>query len=334
MNLRQWLGCALALLVSAAVPLHASDDQGHALAAETAGRGGERLLRVAYDSAVTGVRREYFVYLPVGYGAEPERRWPVLLFLHGNGERGDGRDDLDYVLSHGPLREAWIMRRALPFVIVSPQLPVFGQEAAIEYRSRPRPSRQEKGVPERNHGFPSTLPIQRTGEDAFPPGPHENYDPFAEPQQLPPGWDRIDGELLAMVDHVLATWQTDPVRVYLTGLSMGGFGAFHLAGRYPGRWAAVATVVAAGRSDAVNGIAGARLPLWMFGGGKDTVVKPHWLYRTARELEEAGHPALRFTLHEDMDHDAWKRVYAGEDLYRWFLRFRSDRRPEAPEKSE
>jgi predicted peptidase len=293
----------------------------------------DRLLRLDYESAATGHRREYFVFLPVGYDQEAARKWPVMLFLHGNGERGDGLDELDYVLTHGPLMEAWIQRRPLPFVIISPQLPVFGELDALEHRPAEKPARLAHGVPQPNTGFPSTLPIRRTGPEDFPDGPHNNYDPFSEPQQLPAGWDRIDTELIAMVDHVLENFRADPARVYLTGLSMGGFGAFHMAARFPDRWAAMAAVVATGRPETARTLAEARLPIWMFGGGKDTIVKPHWLYTMARALEEAGHPVLRFTVHEDMDHDAWKRVYGGQDLYDWFLGYRSADRPTVPEQS-
>ena len=48
------------------------------------------LLRLPYLSDATGKEREYLVYLPRGYRDEPDRRWPVLLFLHGSGEVGDG----------------------------------------------------------------------------------------------------------------------------------------------------------------------------------------------------------------------------------------------------
>lgn len=298
-----------------------------------AGDSGDQLLRRSYHSEVTGHERDFFVYLPDGYRKDAGRRWPVMLFLHGNGERGDGKDDLDFVMTHGPLREAWIHRRPLPFVIVSPQLPVFGELDAIAHRASERPARLEQGMPPRNHGFPSPLPIARTGEDEFPDGPHVNYDPFSDPQTLPAGWDRIDEELIGIVDRVLEEFRADPDRVYLTGLSMGGFGAFHLAAAYPDRWAAMAAMVATGRPETAPGLAEARLPIWLFGGGKDTIVKPHWLYVMARALEEAGHPAFRFTMHEDMDHDAWKRVYAGEDLYRWFLNYRISERPAGPEKT-
>lgn len=295
---------------------------------------GDQLLRLSYHSSVTQARREYLVYLPVRYETNPEKSWPVIFFLHGNGERGNGLDELDYVLKHGPLMEAWIQRRPLPFIIISPQLPLFGETDAIQEReNESKPARLENGVPARNYGFPSSLPIARTNAAEFPSGMHEKFGPYPDPGKLPAGWDRIDEELIDMVDTVLKDFRADPNRVYLTGLSMGAFGSFHMAAKFPDRWAAMATVVGTGRLEDAQKLAESRLPIWMFGGGKDTVVKPHWLYQMARALEEAGHPALRFTVHEDMDHDAWKRVYEGEDVFNWFLRYTRDERPSQPEKS-
>jgi len=66
---------------------------------------GPNLLRQSYVST-TGETHDYLVYLPSGYESDAERRWPVMLFLHGDGERGDGREDLDWVMVHGPLYEA------------------------------------------------------------------------------------------------------------------------------------------------------------------------------------------------------------------------------------
>jgi predicted peptidase len=289
---------------------------------------GDRLLRLSYDSMATNATREYFVYLPVDYENSKDKVWPVILFLHGNGQRGNGLDDLDFVMRHGPLMEAWIQRRNLPFVIISPQLPLFDEQEAIEDRKiHVRPARLEKGVPQRNYGYPSELPIQRSNSEKFPEGAHAQYHPFSDPDTLPKGWDLIDEELISIVDTVLQKYRTDPARVYLTGVSLGGFGTFHLAAKYPQHWAAIAPVVGVGDLEDAKKLADARLPIWMFGGGKDTVIKPHWLYQMARALEEAGHPSLRFSVHEDMDHDAWKRVYEGEDLYNWFMRFTADARP-------
>jgi hypothetical protein len=85
-----------------------------------------RLVRQSYMSS-KGEPKEFFVYLPRGYDSESERRWPVMLFLHGDGERGNSREDLDWVLVHGPLYEAWVQKRDLPFLIVAPQLPLYGR---------------------------------------------------------------------------------------------------------------------------------------------------------------------------------------------------------------
>ena len=54
------------------------------------------------------------------------------MFLHGDGERGNGQDELGYVLKHGPLYEAWIQKKDLPFIIISPQLPMFGRDQLPE----------------------------------------------------------------------------------------------------------------------------------------------------------------------------------------------------------
>ena len=84
------------------------------------------LKRVSYQSAATGLERDYYVYLPEGFAQKDH--WPILLFLQGNGERGNGKDELDWLFTTGPLFEAWTQQRHLPFVILVPQLPMFHQE--------------------------------------------------------------------------------------------------------------------------------------------------------------------------------------------------------------
>lgn len=293
---------------------------------------GDQLIRLGYESRVTEAMREYFVYLPVGYDQESAKKWPVILFLHGNGQRGNGLDDLDFVLRHGPLTEAWLFRRPLPFVMISPQLPLFGEQEAIEDRkNHPRPKRLDEGVPDRNHGYPSSQVTQRVSAGEGARGAFTSEQISSGEKQLPRGWGSISAEVIGMLDTVLKKFNTDPARVYLTGISLGGFGSFQLASEYPDRFAAMAPVVGAGTAEYARTLSEARIPIWMFGGAKDSVVDPYWLYDTARMLEQAGSPNLRFTMHEDMDHDAWKRVYEGEDLFSWFLRFNSGERP-PPEK--
>ncbi len=88
----------------------------------------EQLLRLSYQSQIDNEQREYFVYLPKGYHSHSGKKWPVMLFLHGNGERGNGKSELDYVVTHGPLYEAWIQKKDLPFIIISPQLHMFDMD--------------------------------------------------------------------------------------------------------------------------------------------------------------------------------------------------------------
>lgn len=275
------------------------------------------LLRIPYLSTATDDEREFLLYLPVGYHSQPERRWPVILFLHGGGERGDGRDDLDYILWSGPLGEAWVNHRDLPFVMIGPQLPVFGQEWQLQLRaSNPKPERLASGPPPRRPERRGTQPMARFVDNS----PAEfGVDESWGDNGAPGGWQLYENELLQMVDRVLADYRTDPNRVYLTGLSYGGYGSWHLATTHPDRWAAVAPICGDTNSVRVKALAESQLPLWVFHGGRDIRVRPQWIYDVVNALEEAGHESVRLTIHEDLSHDCWSRVYAGQDLYDWFL---------------
>lgn len=307
------------------------------------------LHRQSYISTETGQQREYFVYLPKGYFDMPHVDWPVLYFLHGSGERGDGDKDLNRVLSYGPLYEAWIQKRSLPFIIIGPQLPVFGmtqQIAGWEYQSPPK--RLEQGTPPRylicplpdenataidssdcevqphrrafNRKHGKALPITRKSSDKHLRVKPFNMDFTYPPDDWPPnGWYRVEEDLMNILDQVLEKYRADCDRIYLTGVSYGGFGTFDLAASHPDRWAAIAPIVGTGNLSDAPVLAKNKIPIWMFGSGVDPLVKPHWLYRMARELEKEGHPNVRFTVHEDMTHDAWLRVYEGWDLYYWLL---------------
>ncbi len=272
-----------------------------------------RLERLSYPGTACG-DRDALVYLPAGWRADGERRWPLLVFLHGDGERGDGRQDLDWVLVHGPLYEAWVQRRELPFVIVAPQLPLFGRDLTVDYiRDRDPasiPRRLAAGVPPRPAAFPTPEPM--TGAVAAETVP-------LPPEGPPDGWPRCEADLLTLVELAGERYRADPRRVYLTGLSYGGFGSWHLAARHPDRFAAIAPVAGWGHPELAVPIADRRLPVWAFAGGRDPAVPVRFFYPGLNELERRGHPDVRFTIHEDSGHDVWKRVYAGEDLYAWLL---------------
>jgi predicted peptidase len=281
-------------------------------AGEIDARTGAQLLRKRYDSKATGQPREYFLYLPVGYESETGKKWPVILFLHGGGERGDGLNDLDYTLVHGPLMEAWIQGRDLPFVIINPQMPLFDRP---EPQRQPLPHRSPEGTPPpRPYGNRSSRPM------TFPAAEVEPRRTGSTPQ----GWETVEDEVLAMVDNTLADYRADPARVYLTGLSYGGYGTWYLSTRHPERWAAIAPICGGGDPKLVDRLVAQKLPLWIFHGGRDTTVPPARSLEMAVALEAAGHPEVRFTVHEDLSHNVWTRVYEGQDIYSWFLRNRRE----------
>jgi|TARA_R100000005_G_scaffold96140_2_gene80970 predicted peptidase len=270
----------------------------------------DKLERVSYISQIEGEERDYYLYLPNGYEFS-DKDWPVLLFLHGNGERGNGKNELDFVLKHGPLMEAWAYKKDLPFIIISPQLHMFGMDETTSYLNdrdtTTIPRRLEEGLPDREpfFGTPETM----DGAESE----------LAEYVTLPNGWDKVDQDLMGMIDHVLGNYRADSNRVYLSGLSYGGFGTWHLASSYPDRFAAIAPVVGWGHPDLMEPIAEHDIPVWAFSGGRDPVVRTKYFYPGINKLEELGHTNVRFTTHEDMGHDAWKRIYGGDDLYNWLL---------------
>lgn len=275
----------------------------------------QELLRIGYHSAVDNAERDYFVFLPKGYDSEPEKNWPVMLFLHGNGERGNGKDELDYVLSHGPLFEAWIQKKDIPFVIISPQLHMFDfDQRGLSYIDNRKlsdiPQRLTQGVSARPNAFSTDENIKRNASvDNM-----EQMEPL-----LPLGWEQVEADLLNMFEQVKNNYRVDSNRTYLSGLSYGGFGTWFMASRHPEKFAAIAPVVGWGHPSFMAPIAEQQLPIWQFAGGRDSAVQIQYFYAGLNELEQLGHKNVRFTVHEDMEHDAWTRVYASDDLYQWLL---------------
>lgn len=192
----------------------------------------------------------YLLSLPDEYEHPSDRHWPLVLFLHGVGERGS---DLHAVTRHGVPRLIEAGRR-FPFITVSPQCPA-------------------------DHSWTS-LPL--------------------------PG----------LLDHAIAAHRVDADRVYVTGLSMGGFGTWHLAIAQPTRFAAIAPICGGGNSSRVCSIA--HLPIWAFHGAKDDVVPLAASADMINALYECGGNP-RFTVYPEATHDSWTVTYENPTLYSWLL---------------
>ena len=200
------------------------------------------------------VGSKYLLYLPDTYQASKDR-WPLILFLHGSGERGD---DLSKVEVHGPPKLVAKEGREFPFVMVSPQCPA-------------------------DDWWTSTLQIAALG---------------------------------ALLDDVVSRYRIDERRIYVTGLSLGGYGTWSLAIAQPNRFAAIAPICGGGDPKAAASIA--HLPVWVFHGAKDEAVPLFRSQEMVKALRQAGGKP-KFTVYPNAGHDSWTAAYNNPGLYKWFL---------------
>lgn len=199
----------------------------------------------------------YLLSLPPEYRASARHRWPLVVFLHGRGERGS---NLARVRRHG-LPKLAAAGRVFPFILVAPQC------LAGDW------------------------------------------------------WDA--SALDAFIGGVQARFRVDPRRVYLTGLSMGGFGTWTTAQLNPRRYAALAPICGGG--EVRQAAALRRMPVWAFHGADDPVVPVSRSRELVRAIRAAG-GRPRLTVYPQTGHNVWDRAYADERLYRWLLAQRAPQR--------
>ncbi|MDN4164490.1 GDSL-type esterase/lipase family protein [Cytophagales bacterium LB-30] len=192
---------------------------------------------------------QYLAYVPEGYDSTL-KAYPLVIFLHGSGERGD---NLEKVKIHG-IPRLIAEGKKFPFIVIAPQCP--------------------DGV----------------------------------------RWNT--GALKALYDEVLLKYRVDIDRVYLTGLSMGAFGAWDFAIQYPELFAALIPISGGGNPREVCAVS--TIPTWVFHGEKDDVVP---LFKSADMVEalEACNGKVTFTTYPNANHDAWTETYASPQLYEWML---------------
>lgn len=199
---------------------------------------------------------DYLLHQPLA--TSRREKFPLILFLHGSGERGN---DVHAIKKHG-IPKVVEQQPDFPFIALSPQCP-----------------------------RDSTWIMQRNA-------------------------------LLMLLDQVKAKYAVDAKRVYLTGLSMGGYGAWYLGSEHPERFAAVVPICG-GYNDMLGypeRVAGLRYtPVWAFHGAKDNVVPPSETTTLVRALRKAG-GTVKLTMYRDAGHDSWTRTYADPRLYRWLLK--------------
>ena len=122
--------------------------------------------------------------------------------------------------------------------------------------------------------------------------------------------------LYRLIQHIKRTQRVDPSKVYLTGLSMGGYGTWELAMKHPEEFAAIAPICGGG--DTANVWKLRNTPIWCFHGAKDDVVLPEQSKRMVSAVRKYNQGVL-FTLYPDANHNSWDPAYDDDSLFNWFL---------------
>jgi predicted esterase len=241
----------------------------------------------------------YSEYLPPDYADEGTS--PLLVFLHGSGESGDGSAEQLELLSSTAIPayiafDGWPGDR--PFVVLAPQ---------HEQAGNLEPYSACDGV---EFGGSCALTLQH---DLGHPNPGSIcFTP---------------DEVRAFLAYAIDAYDVDPHRVYLTGLSCGGFGAWEYLAKY-GDEQVAAVVPVAGEGRPAFATAGCELgdvPIWAFHGLADDVVSPAGSIEPIEGLQACTSPPpvdARLTTYSDVGHDSWTNTYAvgaENDIYAWML---------------
>ena len=219
---------------------------------------------------VAGTGYKYQVFVPENW--VKNKKWPVILFLHGAGERGD-----DGLI----------------------QTEVGIGTAIRRFRDR----------------FPAVIVMPQCRKNVW----------WAE--------SNMADVAMATLTAAQKEFHGDPARTYLTGLSMGGYGAWFLAGKYPGKFAAIVPICGgilvpdmarqqsaddnSPYSEAAKKI-GSKTSVWIFHGGDDPVV-PVTESRRMNDAMKALGGEVHYTEYPSVGHNSWEKAYAEPELLTWML---------------
>jgi len=135
--------------------------------------------------------------------------------------------------------------------------------------------------------------------------------------------------LTELLDHILASYPIDKEKIFLTGLSMGGYGSWAMAASQPNRFAAVIPICGGGNPAHAKKLT--NLPIWAFHGTNDEAVPFQESATMVDAIKAAGGTKVRFTTLEHFGHNTWSAAYASPELFQWMEREAANRSPSPPE---
>jgi len=201
------------------------------------------------------------------------RKHPLVIFLHGSGERGN---DNEAQLKWGVMNFATDQNMMLhPALVIAPQCP---ENLSWSNFSRDKNSTE--------------MHLQSTP---------------TKPMEL----------LIALIHQLIKTMPVDSNRIYITGLSMGGYGIYDAIERYPNLFAAAIPVCGGG--DVSKAASIAHIPIWIVHGAEDPAVSPLYSLDMLQALTKAGaHPG--FTQYPEVGHFSWLGAYSDALIMEWLFR--------------
>lgn len=219
----------------------------------------------------------YRILYPVDYNKH--KKYPLVMFLHGAGERGD--DNEAQLLHGGALFLQDSLRKNYPAIVIFPQMPKDSAWAYMEVK------------------YDSVV---RRVSFLFP---------FRSTPTVPAGLVK------GLMDSLSQGGIVDKKRIYIAGLSMGGFGTFNMVARYPDYFAAAMPICGAGDTTLAGRFA-YKIPLWVFHGGADPVVNVEYSRTYVQALRNLG-ATPRYTEYPGVGHNSWDNAFAEGDLPHWLF---------------
>jgi predicted peptidase len=233
--------------------------------------GYSQTLRFSYNKYIE--KGDTLNYRQLYPDADTMRKYPLVIFLHGSGERGN---DNEAQLKWGVMNFATDQNMVLhPALVIAPQCP--------EKMSWSNFSRSKN-----------------TADTRLQPA-------ASKPMEL----------LMGLIKQLIKTMPVDTNRIYITGLSMGGFGTYDAIERYPHLFAAAVPVCGGGDPSLAPSIA--HLPIWIYNGAEDPSVNPLYSLDMLNALTKAGaHPG--FTQYPEVGHFSWIGAYSDPLMMEWLFR--------------
>ena len=230
-----------------------------------------------------GTKINYRIYFPKNY--DPEKKYPLILFLHGVGQRGnDNQSQLKLGICEpfkNPNSEIYNC------IVIAPQCP---------------------------------------SNDKWINIPGEGWDLYCSYDSTKITESASTAAVVELVRNVRDEEAVDDNRMYITGLSMGGFGTWDILVRHPRLFTAAMPLC--GGADYRKASVIKDIPIWTFHGQQDQTVPCEGTERMVAELEKIG-GNITYTPYPESGHGIWVEVYARDDIFPWLLSQKfSDRFPD------